>query len=56
MEDKIAKDKPFKSKKEYGSIKRSEPCPSEDVAEVRRGLRIRGWINNCINKICGQSG
>jgi hypothetical protein len=51
-----AKEKPFKQKKEYGSIKRSKPCTSENVAEVRRGLQLRGWINNCIDKICGKSG
>jgi hypothetical protein len=46
---------PFKAKKEYGSIKRSKPGTSKTVAEGGFGLRLRGWIDNCIDKICGKS-
>ena len=53
MESKTVKDKPFKSKKEYGSVKRSKPVASKVVAEVGFGLRVRRWIDNCLNKISG---
>ena len=48
-------DKPFKQKKEYGSVKRSKPRSSEIVAESGFRLRLRGYFDYCVNKICGKS-
>lgn len=48
-------EKPFKPKKEYGSVKRGKPKPSKVVVEVGLGLQLRRFFDNCLNKICGKS-